>query len=209
MDTKVLKMNMENEIEEKETPEENQKENQSPKTDTEKTEDKSKELLSALAQKDHFREKAEKAEAKAKELEEKLSKASPGVQAPVDPLKLVEFAKAVDGFSAEEIGFAAKNAKDRTPEAIMEALKDPWVNDAIQARRDKVDKEKKALEPESGFTGKKPYGDVEEVLATQPKFGEIKSPESEAKIREMDYKMKKHIEEEEKKFSHISPSSSE
>ena len=125
------------------------------KIEVEKTtkEEKSKELQSALAQKEHFRSKAEKLEAEKKALEEKLK--GTGQVLPTDPLEVVKLGKALADYSEEEVDFIIRNAIDKTPEGIIKSSKDEWVQTAIQARREKVEKEKQQLPPSTRTTPSK------------------------------------------------------
>ena len=111
-------------------------------------EDKSKELQSALAQKDHFREKFEKSEADRKALEEQLNKRIKSTGQPqIDPIETVKLAKAVSDNTEEELEFIIRNAKDKTPQGIVEAKSDPWVKAAINGMREKAEKERQTLAP--------------------------------------------------------------
>ena len=134
--------------------------------EAEKTaEEKSKELASALPQKEHFRTKYEETEKVRKELEEKLKALSgnPPNAIPQDPIQVVKLAKALDGYSEEESELVLQFAKDKTPEAIIEATKNEWVQTAIQAKREKVAKEKQIPSPSSpsGYT---PPEDAEKAV---------------------------------------------
>ena len=143
--------------------------------EAEKTaEQKSKDLQSALAQKDHFRTKAEEAEAKKVELEQKLTGAGQVTSMPVDPLEVVKLGKALSDFNEDETSFIIKNAKDKTPQGIVEASKDEWVADAIKARREKVAKEKQILGPSNSGSGGSPHFTA-------------KSPQEIAKMSKEDY----------------------
>ena len=150
---------MENENLENDTPK-NEPENVAPEPQPEKTEDKSKDLQSALAQKEHFREKAEKAEKELTELKKNPPKEVVANPMP-DSLEIVKLGKALSGFDEEETSFIIRNAKDKSPQGIIEASKDEWVQTAIQAKREKVAKEKQILGPSSPgsnskFTAKSP-----------------------------------------------------
>jgi len=119
----------------------------------EKTEEKSKDLQSALAQKDHYRTKLEKAEADKKALEEKLKGFSS--QATGDPMEAVRLGKALAEHSEEEADIIITYAKGKfnnlkpTPEQIIQASKDEWVKAAISAQREKVRSENKTPAPSS------------------------------------------------------------
>jgi len=148
-------------IEETETPKENQTETETPETpQDDKPEEKSKELQSALAQKDHYREKFEKAQ---KELKE-FQKATPkDVEIPTssNPMEVVRLAKALEGYSEEEVAFISRNASDKSIDSLIKATKDDWVKTAIQGQRDKVEKEKGTPSPTSpAHIGGKTKGDI-------------------------------------------------
>jgi transcription elongation GreA/GreB family factor len=138
---------MSEEIMEKETPQ-TKVEPATPETPTEKTGDKSIDTQSLQAQKEHQREKREIAEARVKELEAKLANVPTATQA-VDPLEVVKLGKAVADYDEEETSFIIRNAKDKSPQGIIDASKDSWVQTAINARREKVAKEKQILGPSS------------------------------------------------------------
>jgi len=112
-----------------------------------------KDLQSAIAQKEHFRAKAEKAEAEKKALEERLKGYSTKVTG--DPLEAVRLGKALAQNSEEETDAIITYAKGKfntltpTPEQIIQASKDEWVTTAITARRVKVEGENKTPEPSS------------------------------------------------------------
>jgi hypothetical protein len=72
----------------------------------------------------------------------------------VDTLDLIKLGKKLQDYTDEEIDFAATYSKSTRPEDILKALGDEMVQLAISAKRDKVDKEKKALTP----TGTQPDG---------------------------------------------------
>ena len=169
------------------TPEENQEgEEETPETPPEKTEeDKSKDLQSALAQKDHFRTKAEKLEkelqaikSSKKEEPEKLW------EAPNDPLEIVRLGKTLKDYTEEETEFIIRNASSKDIKGIMEAEKDVWVRTAIKAQREKVVKEK-ALNPstqqpepmkERTFTEKLKEANLSEKEKLLEEVGLWKSP---------------------------------
>lgn len=107
---------------------------------------KSKDLQSALAQKDHFRTKAEEAEKLKLELEEKLkSKDGESKGTAIDPLEIATFTSAVKDYSVEELEFIMKNATDKSTKGIIAAAQDEMVQMAIQGKRIKVAEEKKVL----------------------------------------------------------------
>jgi hypothetical protein len=121
--------------------------------EAEKPEEKSKDLQSALAQKDHYRTKLEKSEAEKKSLEDKLKGFSS--QTTGDPMESVALGKALADVSLEEAETIITYAKGKfnnlkpTPEQIIQASKDPWVIDAIKTQREKVKAENKTPAPSS------------------------------------------------------------
>lgn len=104
-------------------------------------------LKAALAQKEHFREKSQKYEAELKELREKLPQGEIKQVNSQDPREIVRLAKALEGFSEEETEFIYRNAKGNDINNIIEASKDDWVKIAIEARREKINKENKVPSP--------------------------------------------------------------
>ncbi len=133
---------------EKDTPPETNLGTATPETPTEKTEDKSIDVQSVLAQKEHFRTKAEKLESELNELKNKPAPTPTATQA-VDPLEVVKLGKAVADYDEDETSFIIRNAKDKSPKGIIDASRDEWVQTAIKARREKVAKEKQILGPSS------------------------------------------------------------
>ncbi len=83
--------------------------------------------------KNYYREKAEK-------LEKQLSEKKIGG---TNPMEVVKLAKALEGFSEEEVDFITQNAKGDKIDDIIKATKDEWVKDAIDARRKKTADTKK------------------------------------------------------------------
>jgi len=109
-------------------------------------EEKSKELKSALAQKEHFRTKAEKAEADRAALEEKL-KGNIEVKN-LNPLEVVKLGKSLANYNEQETEYVIERAKGKfntlepTPAQIIEASKDEMTQLTITAMREKVKKDK-------------------------------------------------------------------
>jgi len=86
---------------------------------------------------------------------------------PTDPLEIVKLGKALGDFDEEEVDFIIRYAKEKTPEAIIDASKDDWVQTAIKARREKVAEQNKVPGPSSAgsFGGaKKP---IEQMTAKE------------------------------------------
>lgn len=151
----VVPMDRFNEPEPKEEPEE-------PATpepaEPEKAEE-SKEYKSVLAQKDHFRTKAEKAEAeleaiKAQIKEQRETEVNPQ-PAPVkqtssnDPMEVVKISKLLSKFGDDETELIMDRAKGQSYEAIKKAAEDEWTQLAIQAKREKAEREKAIPTPSS------------------------------------------------------------
>jgi hypothetical protein len=133
---------------ENETPK-NEEEEESSETPEEKTEEKSdsKELQSALAQKEHFRKKYEKAQEELSKHNVPQETKDASKEPEQNPMEIVKLAKALEKFNEEEIEFVTRNATDKSVDGILKAAKDEWVNDAITARREKVAKENSIPEP--------------------------------------------------------------
>ncbi len=155
------------EMETQETNEEETSENSNEETEkteeAEKPKEKSKDLQSALAQKEHYRSKLEKADADKKALEDKLKGFNSKTTG--DPMEAVRLGKALADISEEEADIVITYAKGKfnnlnpTPEQIIQASKDKWVTTAIKAEREKVAGENKTPEPSSPsstFGGKTP-----------------------------------------------------
>jgi len=96
-------------------------------------------------------ERAKKAEEKLKEVKPLVEEKSEEQEIKTesnDPRDIVRLAKALEGYSEEEVNFIYRNAEDNELESIIKATKDEWVVDSITTRREKVAKEDKI--PESG-----------------------------------------------------------
>lgn len=104
-------------------------------------------LKAALAQKEHFRDKTQKLEAQLKELQEKIPQSQIQQVNSQDPREIVRLAKALEGYSEEETEFIYRNAKGNDINKIIDASKDDWVKTAIEARREKINKENKVPSP--------------------------------------------------------------
>lgn len=142
------------EIMENDTPQ-NEQVKENTETPTPKEGENDNILKTALAQKEHFKEKAQKLEAQLKEVQGKIPQ---GTQVGQDPRDVVKLAKALEGFSEEETEFIYRNAKGGDISNIIEASKDDWVKTAIEAKREKLQKDNKIPSPSnpmgSGFQEK-------------------------------------------------------
>lgn len=76
-----------------------------------------------------------------KEVNDKL-KQKPQI-AGTNPMEVVKLAKALEGFSEDEVDFITRNAGSAKIDDIIKATKDEWVKDAIDARRKKASDSKK------------------------------------------------------------------
>lgn len=110
-------------------------------------EEKSKELQSAIAQKEHFRTKAEEAE------KFKISEGEKQKMGGVDPLEVTRLGKALSQYDETETDYIIERAKGKfnsltpTPQQIIEASKDEMTQFAINSKREKINKEKETLAP--------------------------------------------------------------
>ena len=139
----------------------NETETETPENETEKSDEKkSKDLQSALAQKEHFREKFETAQERLKQLQETVASftekqkeetrpSNSEIGASTNPMELVRLNKALEGYSEEEVEFIIKNAPNKTIDGVINASKDEWVGTAISGMREKADKDKKVPSPSS------------------------------------------------------------
>jgi len=110
------------------------------------TEDK--ELLSALAQKDHFREKAERAEKERKALEVKLNQATKAQgTAPLDVSDYIDISTSLDGLDPREKAYLAEQHKltGRPLKEIRESEDFTFWDSAYRAKQEK----EAALKPNS------------------------------------------------------------
>jgi hypothetical protein len=60
-----------------------------------------------------------------------------------NPMEVVKLAKALEGYSEDEVDFITRNSKSAKIDDIIAVTKDEWVQDAIAARRKKVADSKK------------------------------------------------------------------
>ncbi len=104
---------------------------------------KSKDFDSAVAQKEHFREKFEKSETEKRALEAKMGQNQGGTTDSIDQIKLGK--KLVD-YSDDELDFVVSFAGSKSPEQVLKALENPYVQQGIKAQREKVEKER-AIKP--------------------------------------------------------------
>jgi len=112
-------------------------------------EDPDKEKQTLLAQKEHYRTKVEKLEAKLKELQPEAKPAQKQEGSTYDPLEIVKLGQAVKDFSTEELEFVIKVAKSSDPKDIISASNDEWVKRAITSQREELVKNNKVPNPSS------------------------------------------------------------
>ena len=60
-----------------------------------------------------------------------------------NPMEVVKLAKALEGFSEDEVDFITRNAGSAKIDDIIKSSKDEWVKDAIDARRKRASDSKK------------------------------------------------------------------
>lgn len=99
----------------------------------------------------HWREKATKFEAEIKTLKPQPEPTKPNDNVPtsVSPMEAVKLGKALQSYSEDETNFIIRYANSDKPEDIIKAATDPWVQEAITSRREKVAKEKQIPSPSS------------------------------------------------------------
>jgi hypothetical protein len=163
---------MENNEQEMETPQTEEGE-ETPEVPAEKTKENQDELLkkfqSAEAQKEHWREKAEKAEAELKKLKpEEQPKTEPKIVKETNPKLMLRLSKALTDYNEDEIDFIYQVSRDDSPETIIETSKSDWVQLAINAKREKVAKEKQIPEPGNVPGGKSTKGLSVEDIDKEP-----------------------------------------
>lgn len=141
-----------NELENLDSPNEEEKDtlkntDESASEDDSFTEDKEKQTL--LAQKEHYRAKVEKLEAKLKELNPKVELTQKQGDSTYDPLEIVKLGQAVKDLSVEELEFVTKVAKSSKPQDLIAATNDEWVKRAISSHREELAKNNKVPNPSS------------------------------------------------------------
>lgn len=128
----------------------NETELETPESPEPEKAEKSKEFQSAIAQKEHFREKAEKLEKELAELRAKPSNPSPEPKTGnFDPIETVKIAKLLNQFNDDESEFILGRAGQSSYEAIKKAAEDKWTQVAIQGMREKVKAEVNVPSPTS------------------------------------------------------------
>jgi len=112
-------------------------------------EDPDKEKQTLFAQKEHYRTKVEKLEAKLKELQPEVRPIQKQEGSTYDPLEIVKLGQAVKDLSTEELEFVIKVAKSSNPKDIISATNDEWVKRAISSQREELIKNNKVPNPSS------------------------------------------------------------
>lgn len=133
----------------------NEMETESPNDNTGENQDKNKDLKSALAQKEHFRDKASKLEKELEEIRGKTQEVSnvKDNQAPqVDALEIVQLSKSLNGLSEIETNLVLSVSKSSKPKDILAALNSDVVKNAIAYEREKVERENKRPEPTNSYS---------------------------------------------------------
>lgn len=111
-------------------------------------EEKEKDLKSALAQKDHFREKLEKEALERKALEEKLNKSAP-VSKSLDVEDYIDISASLEGLDQREKQYLATQHK-LTGQSLAEIRNGEDFAFWQGSYRQKVEKEKLAITPSNG-----------------------------------------------------------
>lgn len=113
--------------------------------DADKADKQNKELASALAQKEHFRQKAEKAEAEKKALEDKVKAGGTSTQG-LDVGDYIDISSSLDGLDGREKEYLAQQHKlsGKPLKEIRDSEDFQFWQNSYQA---KVEKEKSALKP--------------------------------------------------------------
>ncbi len=135
-----------------------------------------KDLESALAQKDHFREKVEKTEADRKALEQKLNEAAN--QTPKKSLDVedyIDISASLEGLDQKEKERLAKEHK-LTGRPLSEIRKDEDYLLWQSAYRDKAEKERRAMPPSTG------QGEADKPKTLVQRLAEAKNLDEKEKI---------------------------
>jgi hypothetical protein len=139
-----------NELENLDSTNEEEKDTLEENTDESASEENSgKKEKTLFAQKEHYRTKVEKLEAKLKELQPKAEQAQKQEGSTYDPLEIVKLAQAVKDFSTEELEFVTKVAKSSDPKDIIATVNDEWVKRAISSQREELAESNKVPNPSS------------------------------------------------------------
>lgn len=104
---------------------------------------------------ENYKIRAEKAEKALKRTEKpKQDKPVESVEhvETIDSIDQIKLGKKLHDYSDDELDFVTDYAKSKKPEDILEALKNPFVQQGINAHREKVEKEKLTLSPSSTQT---------------------------------------------------------
>lgn len=110
----------------------------------------------------NYKIRAEKAEAEAKKLKSRPVESIPDS---VDSIDLIKLGKKLQDYSDDELDFVTKFAGTKKPDEVLKALENPFVQQGIQAQREKVEKEK-AVKPSGGSPQVEPKKSLKEILKT-------------------------------------------
>ena len=161
---------------------EEEKEMETPETETEtgtetpeaEKPELSKTEQSALAQKEHFRNKAEKAEAALEEYKKNNPPKATEIEkvktttVSDDVLETVKLGKVLSKYNDEETDLILKIAPTKDLKGILEAEKNPYIQAAIQAMREKVETEQAVSEPSGAVSGGFKVKTAEELAKLKP-----------------------------------------
>lgn len=109
----------------------------------------------------NYKIRAEKAEAEAKKLKSRPVE----LKDSVDSIDLIKLGKKLQNYSDDELDFVTKFAGTKKPEEVLKALENPFVQQGIQAHREKVEKEK-AVKPSGGSPTVEVKKSIKDILAT-------------------------------------------
>ena len=140
----------------------------------EKSDEQDKEIQTRDAQIAHWRDKAKKLEEKVKNLETSKPKNSEDEEiweTTNDPMDTIRLGKSLKDYSEEETEFIIQNAPTKNIKGIMDAEKNEMVRLAIQAKREKVAKEK-SLAPNTNQPESEKPKTIEERLKEAKTFDE-------------------------------------
>lgn len=146
---------------EEETSKNQPEEETSKNSQEEKPEEKSDEVKGLEARLAHHKKKQKEAEEKIKEVEEKQP-LDEGTRDTTDPFEVAKLSRVLADYSDEEINFIKRNADGDSPEEIVKATKDEFVQTAIKSKRQKVENDKQTPTP----TSKQPSADKGEDFSS-------------------------------------------
>ena len=138
----------------------------------EKSDEQDKEIQTRDAQIAHWRNKAKKLEEENNSLKSKKNSEDEEIwETTNDPMDTIRLGKSLKDYSEEETEFIIQNAPTKDIKGIMDAEKNEMVRLAIQAKREKVAKEK-SLAPNTNQPESEKPKTIEERLKEAKTFDE-------------------------------------